>query len=52
MVLRSQQWMTLDNKSDIFVATGNIDVITIKHMRKMKDRSIVCNIGCFDSEIK
>ena len=41
------------NKSDIFVtATGNIDVITIEHMRKMKDRSIVCNIGHFDSEIQ
>ena len=41
------------DKSDIFVtATGNIDVITIEHMRKMKDRSIVCNIGHFDSEIQ
>ena len=41
------------DKSDIFVtATGNVDVITIEHMRKMKDRSIVCNIGHFDSEIQ
>jgi adenosylhomocysteinase len=38
---------------DIFVtATGNIDVITIDHMRHMKDRAIVCNIGHFDSEIQ
>ena len=33
-------------------ATGNLDVITIEHMRKMKDRAIVCNIGHFDSEIQ
>ena len=40
-------------KADIFVtATGNVDVITIEHMRDMKDRSIVCNIGHFDSEIQ
>ena len=40
-------------KGDIFcTATGNIDVITIEHMRKMKDRAIVCNIGHFDSEIQ
>ncbi|HIJ62004.1 MAG TPA: adenosylhomocysteinase [Rhodospirillaceae bacterium] len=38
---------------DIFVTcTGNIDVITIEHMRVMKDRAIVCNIGHFDSEIQ
>jgi adenosylhomocysteinase len=38
---------------DIFVtATGNIDVITIDHMRRMKHRAIVCNIGHFDSEIQ
>ena len=38
---------------DIFVtATGNIDVITLEHMRAMKDRAIVCNIGHFDSEIQ
>ncbi|MFA5041526.1 MAG: adenosylhomocysteinase [Bdellovibrionales bacterium] len=37
---------------DIFVtATGNCDVITLEHMRKMKDRAIVCNIGHFDAEI-
>tara|TARA_Y100001934_G_scaffold258876_1_gene329523 strand:- start:544 stop:1839 length:1296 start_codon:yes stop_codon:yes gene_type:complete len=40
-------------RGDIFVtATGNIDVITLEHMREMKDRSIVCNIGHFDSEIQ
>src|SRR3954451_11941175 len=40
-------------RADIFVtATGNIDVITIDHMRKMKNRAIVCNIGHFDSEIQ
>jgi adenosylhomocysteinase len=38
---------------DIFVTTtGNIDVITLDHMRDMKDRAIVCNIGHFDSEIQ
>jgi len=41
------------SQGDIFVtATGNIDVITIDHMRQMKDRAIVCNIGHFDSEIQ
>jgi adenosylhomocysteinase len=40
-------------RADIFVtATGNIDVITIEHMRRMKHRAIVCNIGHFDSEIQ
>src|SRR4029453_17644245 len=40
-------------RADIFVtATGNLDVITIEHMRKMKHRAIVCNIGHFDSEIQ
>ncbi|MFN4281692.1 MAG: adenosylhomocysteinase [Alphaproteobacteria bacterium] len=40
-------------KGDIFVtATGNLDVITVEHMRQMKDRAIVCNIGHFDSEIQ
>ena len=39
--------------ADIFVtATGNEGVITLDHMRKMKDRAIVCNIGHFDSEIQ
>ncbi|HUB94777.1 MAG TPA: adenosylhomocysteinase, partial [Stellaceae bacterium] len=38
---------------DIFVtATGNVDVITLDHMRQMKNRAIVCNIGHFDSEIQ
>ena len=48
--------VTMDDaatRADIFVtATGNIDVITVDHMRKMKDRAIVCNIGHFDSEIQ
>ena len=40
-------------KADIFVtATGNRDVITVDHMRDMKDRAIVCNIGHFDNEIQ
>ena len=47
---------TMDNVAatgDIFVtATGNVDIITIEHLRKMKDRAIVCNIGHFDSEIQ
>jgi adenosylhomocysteinase len=48
--------VTMDDaapRADIFVtATGNIDVITIEHMRAMKNRAIVCNIGHFDSEIQ
>jgi adenosylhomocysteinase len=47
---------TMDNaapRADIFVtATGNIDVITLEHMREMKHRAVVCNIGHFDSEIQ
>jgi len=40
-------------RADIFVTTtGNKDVITVDHMREMKDRAIVCNIGHFDSEIQ
>lgn len=40
-------------KADIFVtATGNRDIITVDHMREMKDRAIVCNIGHFDNEIQ
>lgn len=40
-------------RADVFVTcTGNVDVITIDHMRAMKDRAIVCNIGHFDSEIQ
>ena len=41
------------SRGDIFVtATGNVDVITVDHMRGMKDGAIVCNIGHFDSEIQ
>jgi len=41
------------NEGNIFVtATGNRDVITLKHMRQMKDQAIVCNIGHFDNEIQ
>lgn len=40
-------------KADIFVtATGNCDIITLEHMKKMKDKAIVCNIGHFDNEIQ
>lgn len=40
-------------RGDIFVTcTGNVDIITLEHMREMKDRAIVCNIGHFDSEIQ
>ena len=48
--------VTMENaapRADIFVtATGNVDVITLDHMRVMKNRAIVCNIGHFDSEIQ
>jgi adenosylhomocysteinase len=48
--------VTMDDaapRADIFVtATGNLDVITVDHMRAMKHRAIVCNIGHFDSEIQ
>ncbi len=54
--MEGYQVMTMDEAAplgDIFVtATGNVDVITIDHMRAMKDRAIVCNIGHFDSEIQ
>jgi adenosylhomocysteinase len=47
---------TMENaapRADIFVTcTGNVDVITVDHMRAMKDRAIVANIGHFDSEIQ
>ncbi|HEY2817992.1 MAG TPA: adenosylhomocysteinase [Casimicrobiaceae bacterium] len=47
--------VTMDHaadKADIFVsATGNIDVITHDHMKRMKNQAIVCNIGHFDNEI-
>jgi len=40
-------------RADIYVtATGNKDIITVDHMRRMKDRAIVCNIGHFDNEIQ
>ena len=40
------------DKADIFVtATGNVNVITLEHMRRMKNNAIVCNIGHFDNEI-
>ena len=52
--MEGYQVTTMDEaapQGDIFVtATGNIDVITIDHMRHMKDRAIVSNIGHFDSE--
>jgi len=48
--------VTMDDaapRADIFVtATGNKDIITVDHMRDMKDRAIVCNIGHFDNEIQ
>ncbi len=41
------------SRADIFVTTtGNKDIITVDHMREMKDRAIVCNIGHFDNEIQ
>ena len=53
---RATRSTTMDDaapRADIFVtATGNVDVITIDHMRAMKHRAIVCNIGHFDSEIQ
>jgi adenosylhomocysteinase len=54
--LEGYQVVTMDQAAphaDIFVtATGNKDVITVDHMRAMKDRAIVCNIGHFDTEIQ
>ncbi|TAK99797.1 MAG: adenosylhomocysteinase [Rhodospirillaceae bacterium] len=54
--MEGYQVVTMDDAAsvgDIFVtATGNLDVITVEHMRKMKDRAIVCNIGHFDTEIQ
>ena len=39
--------------ADIYVtATGNLDIITVEHMKKMKDQAVVCNIGHFDNEIQ
>ena len=41
------------NEGNIYVtATGNCEVITLEHMRRMKDKTIVCNIGHFDNEIQ
>jgi adenosylhomocysteinase len=54
--MEGYQVVTMDDaasQGDIFVtATGNVDVIMLEHMRVMKDRAIVCNIGHFDSEIQ
>ena len=54
--MEGYQVATMDEAAsvaDIFVtATGNLDVITVDHARKMKDRAIVCNIGHFDTEIQ
>ena len=54
--MEGYQVVTMDEAAacgDIFVtATGNVDVITLDHMRRMKNRAIVCNIGHFDSEIQ
>ncbi len=54
--MEGYQVVTMDEAAsigDIFcTATGNVDVITLDHMRQMKDRAIVCNIGHFDSEIQ
>jgi adenosylhomocysteinase len=54
--MEGYQVVTMDDVAphgDIFVtATGNVDVITLDHMRAMKHRAIVCNIGHFDSEIQ
>ena len=54
--MEGYQVVTMDEASkygDIFVtATGNSDVITLEHMRNMRDRAIVCNIGHFDNEIQ
>ncbi|MCH7888942.1 MAG: adenosylhomocysteinase [Proteobacteria bacterium] len=54
--MEGYQVVTMDEAAplgDIFVtATGNVDVITLDHMRRMKHRAIVCNIGHFDSEIQ
>jgi adenosylhomocysteinase len=55
-VMEGYEVVTMEDaapRADIFVtATGNKDILTIEHMRAMKDRAIVCNIGHFDSEIQ
>ncbi len=43
---------TLDEGNIFVTATGNRDIITLEHMKKMKDQAIVCNIGHFDNEIQ
>src|SRR5947199_6490105 len=54
--MEGYQVVTMDDAAtiaDIFVtATGNKDILTLDHMRAMKDRAIVCNIGHFDNEIQ
>jgi len=54
--MEGYQVVTMDEAApiaDIVVtATGNVDILTIKHMNAMKDRAIVCNIGHFDKEIQ
>ncbi len=51
--MRSSPWKRAATRADIFVtATGNEDIITLDHMRAMKNMAIVCNIGHFDSEIQ
>jgi adenosylhomocysteinase len=42
----------IGNADIVVTATGNKDIVTADHMRKMKDRSILCNIGHFDKEIQ
>ena len=42
----------IGNADIVVTATGNKDIVTVDHMRKMKDRSILCNIGHFDNEIQ
>ena len=55
-VMEGFEVITMDEAApfcDIFVtATGNKDILTLEHMRAMKDRAIVCNIGHFDNEIQ
>jgi adenosylhomocysteinase len=43
---------TLDEGNIFVTATGNMDIITLEHMKRMKDQAIVCNIGHFDNEIQ
>jgi adenosylhomocysteinase len=43
---------TIDEGNIFVTATGNRDIITVEHMKKMKDQSIICNIGHFDNEIQ